>query len=363
MNPSDSADERDGRDGQARDGPATVRTDGSGERAAAFKAGTDYSMGRADRIREIYDKKFYAPLRILMSDYRGIFGVSILMMYLLMGTVGVVLIPEPSQAGPSLLPPFQDLQFPLGTGPSGKGLFRMVVHATPRMLKLMAGGVVFSTALGVGVGTVAGYKRGTIDRVLMTVADTALNLPGLPLLLVLVAILQPSDPFVIGVVLSINAWAGAARSLRSQVLQLRKESYTEASRAMGASTSQNIQRNILPNLLPLITIGVMSSLRSIVFSAVGLYFLGVLPINFLNWGVMLNMSYQSINLATMTNIHYLLVPLVTISLFGMGATFMAQAFDRVFNPRLRAKYARTIVGGDGDDANEASDASKEVMLQ
>jgi len=43
---------------------------------------------------------------------------------------------------------------------------------------------------------------------------------------------------------------------------------------------------------------------------------------------------------------------------------MAQAFDRVFNPRLRAKYARTVVGGD-DDASEADAeaAAREVTLQ
>ena len=353
----------------ATDGGTDARADGSGsesgdmsDRASAFRSETDFSVSRGDELRELYDRKFYAPMQILLSDYRGIIGVTIVLGYILMGTVGVAIIPRPSQAGPSLLGAFQSLRFPLGTDPSGKGLLRMVVHATPRMLQMMLGGALFSTALAVGVGTVSGFKRGSIDRLLMTITDTALTLPGLPLLIVLVAVFQPRNPFLIGVILSINAWAGGARSLRAQVLQLRNEDYVEATRAMGISTGRNIQTNVLPNLLPLITIGAMNALRNIIYAAVGLYFLGILPTDYLNWGVMLNLSYNKVNFANMTNMHYLMVPLVTISLFGIGTIFLAQAFDRVFNPRLRAKHAKTL-SGDEEEGESADAAAKDVMLQ
>jgi peptide/nickel transport system permease protein len=236
----------------AADGGRELRTDGSGraqadggttdtsDRAAAFRSDSDYSMSRGDELRELYDRKFYAPMQIMLSDYRGILGGTIMLFFLLMGTVGVAIVPRPSQTPQVLLPAFQDLSYPLGTDGAGRGLVRMIVHSTPRMLQLMLGGAVFSALLSVGVGTVSGFKRGMTDRVLMTITDTALTLPGIPLLIVIVAILQPSNPFLIGVILSINAWAGGARSLRSQVLQIRSEDHVEAGRAMGISSARNI---------------------------------------------------------------------------------------------------------------------------
>jgi peptide/nickel transport system permease protein len=346
------------------------RSDGSGatdespsDRASAFLSETDYKMSRADALREYYDRKFYAPLRIILTDYRGIVGVLVLLTYLLMGTVGVVLVPRPMQSGPVLLPWFTDWTYPLGTDPSGKGLFRMTVHATPRMLQMMLGGALFGTAMTIGIGTISGFKRGMVDRVMMTISDTGQNLPGMPILLVLVAIFQPTNPFLVGVVLSLPGALGGGRGIRAQTLQIRNEDFVEAGRAMGMTTSRNIQVHVLPELMPKITIGFMMGLKNVIYAAVGLYFLGILPGDFLNWGMMLNLSYSEVNLTSMKDIHYLMVPMLVISLFGFGTTLMAQAFDRVYNPRLRAKHDKTLVGGGEDDEQSADRAAKEMMMR
>lgn len=370
MNPSEHTAGEDPQletDGGQADG---VRADGSGaqsddvsEKASAFLSESDYDMSRSDALREYYDRKFYAPLRIVLTDYRGIIGVVTLLTYILMGTVGVVLVPRPMQTGPILLPWFQDWTYPLGTDASGKGLFRMTVHATPRMLQMMLGGAMFGTAMTIGMGTLAGFKRGMIDRILMTISDTGQNLPGTPMLLIIVAILQPTNPFLVGVVLSLPGALGGGRGIRAQTLQIRNEDFVEAGRAMGMTTSRNIQVHILPELMPKITIGLMSGLKGVIYAAVGLYFLGILPGDFLNWGMMLNMSYTEVNMSSMKDIHYLMVPMLVISIFGFGTTFMAQAFDRVFNPRLRAKHAKTLVGGGDDEGESADRAAKELMMR
>lgn len=375
MSPSETGPGREyGADGESRPVDAfefdesKLRTDGSGgpqsggvsgstDRAAAFRSDTDYSMSRGEQLQELYDQKFYAPLQILLSDYRGILGVTILLFYLLMGTVGVMATPRPSQTGEVLMPWFQDLAYPLGTDRAGRSLLLMVIHSTPRMLQLMLGGALFSALLSVGVGLVAGYRMGMTDRVLMTVTDTMLNLPGIPLLIVIVSVLQPENTFLIGVILSINAWAGGARALRSQVLQIRTENHVEAARAMGSSTARNVRKNILPQLLPLITINFMTAARNIIFAAVGLYYLNILPRDYMNWGVMLNIAYNEVNFSNYQNIHYLIVPLLAISLIGVGLILTAQAFDRVFNPRLRAKHAKTIRGGGSDEDDDEVDAA------
>lgn len=343
-----------------------LETDGGVTQESIFGTGEDERRSRSspkERFGRGFDSYVRTPFRIAWDDWRTRIGGIGILIYLLMGTVGVALVPRPMQTGPTLLPWFQDWTYPLGTDASGKGLFRLTVHATPRMLQMMLGGALFGTAMTVGIGTLAGFKRGMIDRVLMTISDTGTNLPGMPLLLIIVAILEPTNPFLVGVVLSAPGALGGGRGLRAQVLQIRNEDFVEAGRAIGMTTSRNIQINVLPELLPKITIGLMSGLKGVIYSATGLYFLGILPADFMNWGMMLNMSYTEVNLLSMKDLHYLMVPMFVISFFGFGTTLMAQAFDRVFNPRLRAKHAKTLVGGGEDDEQSADRAAKELMMR
>jgi peptide/nickel transport system permease protein len=79
----------------------------------------------------------------------------------------------------------------------------------------------------------------------------------------------------------------------------------------------------------------------VISASVGLYFLGVLPFSTLNWGVTLNSAFESSGALYSTQaIHWLLVPLVTIVGLTLGLTLLAQAFDQVFNPRVRARHRR-----------------------
>lgn len=328
---------------------------GETDRASAFVSEAEYEWSKLDVIREMYDRKFYAPLQIVLADYRGIFGIGILLMYLLMGTVGVAVIAFPRQTGGRFDPWFTTWSQPLGTDHAGRPLHQMVVHATPGMIQLMIGGALFAMLFGILIGTVAGFKRGNIEYVLMTLTDTAAQLPGLPLLIVLVAVFEPRSPFLVGLILSINAWPGTARALRAQVIEIREKEYVEATRAMGGDSGEIIQREVMPELMPYVTIGFMGSLTGIIYAAVGLYFLGILPVEWLNWGVMLDNAYSEVNFRTFTHMHYLVVALVVISLVGLGATLTAQAMDRVFNPRLRAKHAKTIRGSGPEDAIEEED--------
>jgi peptide/nickel transport system permease protein len=168
-----------------------------------------------------------------------------------------------------------------------------------------------------------------------------MTIPGLPLVIVLAVALEPENPFVIGLLLTVNAWAGLARTIRSQVLSLRSESYVEASRIMGVSTPHIIYDDILPNIMPYVLINFMSAARNVIFSSVGLYFLGILPFTTLNWGVMMNLAYKNSALLTLNAAHWLIIPMFVISLLSYGLIMFSQGMDRVFNPRVRARHATT----------------------
>jgi peptide/nickel transport system permease protein len=72
-----------------------------------------------------------------------------------------------------------------------------------------------------------------------------------------------------------------------------------------------------------------------IYLEVGLFFLGVLPFNENNWGVMINQAVQNGVTQTGQGLSYLLSPLVAILLLTLGIVLLVDAMDEVFNPRLR----------------------------
>lgn len=303
-----------------------------------FDIVSDVSVSRTEKLSNAFERHVLTPGRIIADDRRALAGLAILAVYVFTGTIGVRLVDAPrTNEGPRLQSPFVSAEFPLGTDAMGQDILAMLVHATPTMLLMLLSGAVFATAVATIVGTVTGYKGGLIDDVLTTVTDVVMTIPGLPLIIVLAATIKPSNPLVIGVLLTINAWAGLARSLRSEVLSLREANYVESSRLMGLPTRKIILDDILPNLMPFILINFMNAGRTVIFNSVGLYFLGILPFSSLNWGVMLDMAVSNNALLTMTAIHWVLLPTVVIVMLSYGLILLSQGMDRLFNPRVRAR--------------------------
>lgn len=280
-----------------------------------------------------------AMLSTLWNDWRAQIGIVIIGVYLLLGTVGLWLIPEPSVGqGPRRLPPFKNMKYMLGTNPQGQSLLGLLVYSIPPMFKMILAGTMFATILATIVGTLSGYVGGAVDRSLMTLSDIMIALPGLPLLIVLAAVFEPESPYVIGLILSVNIWAGLARTIRSEVLSLRDIEYVESSRVMGFSLMSIIGRDILPNLMSYITVNIAYNARSIIFSSVALYFLGVLPYSNYNWGVILDNAYQGGAMHTPTLFYWLVEPMIVIVVITLGMILLAQGLDRIFNPRIRARH-------------------------
>jgi len=283
-----------------------------------------------------------APLRIMWNDWRGRFGIVILFLYIMMGTIGVWLIDTPTAfAGEPRTGPFQSINHILGTTNIGQDLFALIVHSTPAMLIMIAAGGMFTAILGTVVGTIAGYKGGNLDQVLMTVSDIVMTVPGLPLVAVLAVTIEPENPAIVGIILAVNGWALLARVVRSQVLTIREKSFVEASRAMGIPGWKIILRDILPGLMPFITINAVSAGRKIIFNAVGLYFLGLLPYTSLNWGVIMNNAYTNDAMTNLDMAYWIIIPSLTVILLSYALIMLAQSTDYVFNPKVRTKHMKT----------------------
>lgn len=339
-----------------------AQDDTTADDSSPFQAKSEYNATPMDIYQQAVEDWIVGPLKVLWSDYRGRTGLIIVLFYLLMGTVGVAFYPETGPFdGQLLTQPFENLDHPLGTDGNGKDLLALMIHATPDMFKMMFAGAIFGNSLGIIIGLVSGYEGGTIDKVLMTITDTLASIPGLPLLLILAAIIQPTNPYLIGVIVNIQGWTAGARGIRSQVLPLRNQEYVEASRALGQSKSNILVKQVLPDLLPYITIGFMTGATTVITASVGLYFLGILPFTTENWGIVLNAAYnESGALYAMAEAHWLLVPLVTITGLTFGLTLLAQSFDQVFNPRVRDRHLARKQAKESVEDEKSRDAAGQM---
>ncbi|MFC5368964.1 ABC transporter permease [Salinirubrum litoreum] len=305
---------------------------------------------RRERLREVYEDGVRTPLLVAWADWRTRFGLLIVGGYLAMALVAVFGLwrePSTSQA-PRYLMLFENMNYPLGTTASGTDLAALIIYSTPDILLMITAGAVWATGVAVAIGTIAGYKGGQVDQALMSFSDLVMAIPGLPLVIILAVTLNPENPILLGVIINISYWAGLGRSLRSQVLTIRQNDYVEASRTMGVSTPRIIWKDIIPNLMPYVTVNFVFAARYVMFASVGLFFLGVLPYSKQNWGVTLNFAYSGGALFSWSAAHWLLAPMLAIMGLSLGLILLGQGMDRVFNPRVRTRMA-------GESKSTASD--------
>ena len=83
---------------------------------------------------------------------------------------------------------------------------------------------------------------------LSTITNIFLVLPGLPLLIVIVAYVQNKSVTTIIIVLTITGWAWGARVLRSQAISLRDRPFMEAARMSGRRPLAHRVFHVVPNM-------------------------------------------------------------------------------------------------------------------
>jgi peptide/nickel transport system permease protein len=223
----------------------------------------------------------------------------------------------------------------LGTDFEGTDVLALLITGTRYVLEAAAFASLFTVVIGTTVGLVAGYHRGLSDSTLMKVTDFVLTIPGFPLLIVLSTVWDFGAPWSMGLVLGVTGWGGLARAVRSQTLSLRERGFIEAARGLDLSALHIVFRELLPNVAPYIAMSLLLTFTGFVYAEVGLFFLGVVPFTVNNWGVMLNLAIQNGALSSTSALSYLLAPLVAILLLTLGVVLVLDAFDELFNPRLR----------------------------
>ncbi len=135
----------------------------------------------------------------------------------------------------------------LGTDPLGRDVLSRLIHGGRISLVNAAIAAVTFLVVGVSTGLAAGFLGGWADRVFTWMVDVVIAVPGLIVLLVVLAVFG-GNMAVAMVALGVLAAPGFARVVRGVTLSVREERYIAAARVAGLPNRHLATRHVLPRV-------------------------------------------------------------------------------------------------------------------
>ena len=228
-------------------------------------------------------------------------------------------------------PPFQTLNYPLGTDFVGKDILSRLIYGarTSAFISMFAlgAGVVVGTVLGL----ISGYAGRWVDTIIMRIADATMGFPSILLAMIIVAILGTGlMPIVVAV--AVSTWPRIARMIRGEVLSVKDADFVILARIAGVSPAVIIWRHVFPNVLNTLMVITSLSVAGVILTEASLSFLGLgLPPGDPAWGIMVAEGRQS--LIRMWWIS--LFPGLVITIVVMAFNFFGDWLRDTLDPKLR----------------------------
>jgi peptide/nickel transport system permease protein len=229
---------------------------------------------------------------------------------------------------------------PLGTDDLGQDLLARMLYGGRISLAVGLAAMLVAIIVGTAIGAIAGISRGSVDAALMWLTDLFLSLPQLPLLLLVIYFFREPLKNIAGpelgtfvlivAVIGGFRWMPVARLVRAQFFSLREKEFVEAARALGASTSRQVVRHILPNALgPVIVAGTIDVAAAIIAEST-LSFLGLgFPPDIPTWGRLLYDAKDYLDFAP----HWALFAGAAIFLAVLTINFIGDGLRDALDPR------------------------------
>ena len=177
-----------------------------------------------------------------------------------------------------------DWRFLLGTDDQGRDMLSTIMYGGRISLGVGFASVVFSMLIGVSLGLLSGYMGGTVDSIIMRIADIQLSFPAILIALLIDGVVRGILPremhdevavYVLVFAIGISGWVQYARTVRGSTMVEKNKEYVQAARVMGVAPWLIMLRHVLPNAMgPVLVIGTIHLAVAIITEAT-LSFLGV----------------------------------------------------------------------------------------
>lgn len=271
-------------------------------------------------------------LRQFFSNKLAVLGTVILVALVLFSFAGPLLYPT-DQVSTNLmasnLQPGQDGHL-LGTDGLGYDVLgRLMVAGQTSILVGLAAGVL-ATVIGTLWGSIAGYAGGWVDAAMMRVVDAGIAVPGIFLLLVISAIIRPSESMMV-LIIGLVSWLVPARLTRAEALSLKSRDYVLAVKATGGTGTRAVLRHIIPNTIGTVIVNATFQVADAILLIAYISFLGMgLQPPATDWGAMLSDGISSVY----TGAWWLIFPAgIAIVLIVCAFNFIGDGLRDMFDVR------------------------------
>lgn len=194
------------------------------------------------------------------------------------------------------------LQYPnsahwLGTDDLGRDVLSRLIAGTRVSLVAALQATLIAVIFGVPLGLISGFFGGWVDRSIMFVNDAIMAMPGLLLAIAIVGMLGPgltNAMIAIGIVFVPRI----LRIVRGSVMEIKEETYIEASRSIGTPTGRIIRQHVLRNVRSPLIVGISLLTGRAMLNEASLSFLGLgaqYPES--SWGEMLGRAFPFVDRA------------------------------------------------------------------
>jgi peptide/nickel transport system permease protein len=233
------------------------------------------------------------------------------------------------------------LEHVFGTDSRGQDIFWWMTFAVRNSLLMGVITAVISRVIAILVGLAAGYQGGWIDRVLMSINDSFVVLPLLPILILLGFLLRDiMNLYLLGVILGFFGWPYDARLIRSQVLSLKERSFTRTAVYSGANSFWISINEHLPFVLPIVFATTINNMLWSIGNEVTLSVLGLSDLTNPSIGTALYWANQ--HGALVAGVWWwIAAPTVVAIILFLGLYLLFASINEYIDPRTRLR----LIGG------------------
>ena len=271
--------------------------------------------------------------RLFREKPLGAAGAVLLLFFLACGLLAPLIAPY----GYNDIQPAERMQPPslahwFGTDNVGRDVLSRCLYGAQLSVIIGLSGAILATVISALIGIVSGYFGGRVDMLMQRFVDAWMIFPDLVLLIVVVSVLGPGMPQIIGI-LGLSLGITGSRIVRSAVVSVREHMYVHAAQSIGAGSPRILWRHVLPNVMPPLIVLLTTRVGTVILAESGLSFLGLgVPPPAPTWGSMLTGSGRTY----MFDGPWLaLAPGLCLTLVVYATNVFGDALRDLMDPRMR----------------------------